>query len=87
MKEVFRVTVPKVRSPVGPLAGKLALRFEVFRSPEDTMEGKKGVGSTVQRYQNAELHLRSLAPVLTHTDQPANLVSSTRYASDCKLEK
>lgn len=47
MKEVFRVIVFKVRFFVGLLVGKLVLRFEVFRSLEDIMEGKKGVGFIV----------------------------------------
>lgn len=41
------MTVPRVRSPIRELARKLFLEFEMFRSPEDPMEGRKGVGSSV----------------------------------------
>lgn len=34
------MTVPRVWSPVGELAGKLLLEFEVIRSPEDPIEGR-----------------------------------------------
>ena len=83
---VRRVTITKVRSPVRPLTGKLSLGFEVFRSPENPMEGRK-VQFSVQIYYYAELRLRSLVPLLAHTEHTANLVSSIRYATDYKLEK
>lgn len=79
--------MPRVSFPVGPSARLLSPGFQIFRNPEDPMESRKGAVSSIQGYQYAELQLRRLTPVLTHTEQATNLISSTRCAIGCKLEK
>lgn len=44
------MTMPRARSPAGPSAGSPSPELEVFRNPEDSMEGRKGAGSSIQRY-------------------------------------